>query len=324
MISKTYIVLDELRRLGPPMGQKDVGLRLGNWLSENYLFCSQNEWLEEISKGRVTVNQFVACSPDYVLRLNDQLSRVHPLSEEPTVDTRIEILFQCSDVAVVSKPAGLPMHEAGFFRRNTVHWLLPRLLGPDWHAVHRLDRETSGVLLCARGRALRKTLAQQIEAGAVHKTYMALCDGVSELDEWTESSPIIGGASPHDPARCGDESHERAQTAVTRFKVHQRSANHSLIEANPVTGRTHQIRVHLAHVGLPIIGDKIYGRDPGVFADYIKNGNTQAVQERAGHARHLLHAYSISFVNPLTRERHLVVSPVPEEMSCVCNSPYFD
>ena len=316
MISKSYIELDELRRLGPAIGRIGVGMRLGIWLSENYQFFSPSQWLEEISAGRITVNQFVVCSFDYVLKSNDQLARLHPISEEPVVDTRIEILFQQGDIAVVSKPAGLPMHEAAFFRRNTVHWLLPRLLGPDWYAVHRLDRETSGVLLCARGRDLRKTLAQQIETGAVHKTYMALCDGVSEQDEWTESSSIIGGASPHDPARCGDETHERAQAAVTKFKVHQRSANRSLIEANPITGRTHQIRVHLAHAGLPIIGDKIYGRDSGVFADYIKNGNTPEVQERAGYARHLLHAYSISFVDPGTSGTHQVISPLPTEMSC--------
>ncbi len=316
MISKSYIELDELRRLGPPIGRMGVGMRLVKWLSETYLFFSQTQWLEEISAGRVTVNQFVVCASDYLLKSNDQLARVHPISEEPVVDTRIEILFQRGDIAVVSKPAGLPMHEAAFFRRNTVHWLLPRLLGSDWHAVHRLDRETSGVLLCARGRGLRKTLARQIETGAVHKTYMALCDGVTEQDEWTESSPIIGGASAHDPARCGEVTHERAQSAVTKFKVHQRSANRSLIEANPITGRTHQIRVHLAHTGLPIIGDKIYGRDPAVFADYIKNGNTPEVQERAGYARHLLHAYSICFINPSTNKSQTVVSPLPNEM-CV-------
>lgn len=314
MILDSYIDIDELRRIGPPIAGSGVGARLGSWLAENYLFYSPSQWLQEIAEGRITVNETIVRSPDYPLVLNDRLGRIHPISEEPKVNTNIEVLFQRGDIAVVEKPAGLPMHEAAFFRRNTVHWLLPRLLGADWHAVHRLDRETSGVLLCARGRVLRKTLALQLEQGKVQKTYMAVCDGVPTRDEWIESSPIIPAQSPHDPALCTTHDDERGQKAVTNFKVRGKYNGRALIEANPLTGRTHQIRVHLAHAGLPIVGDKIYGRDPQVFAAYIRDGNTRSVQELAGHERHLLHAYGIIFVDPTTSEQYSVTCQVPTEM----------
>lgn len=313
----SYIDKDELRRIGSPIERRGVGVTLAAWLAEHYLFYGPAEWLIEIQSGRVTVNQRVVTDPAYQLALHDQLARVHALSEEPTVDTTFHLLYQSSDIAVVAKPPGLPMHEAGFYRRKTVHWLLPKFLGSDWHAVHRLDRETSGVLVCARGRSMREALAKQIERGDVEKTYLAVCQGTPVHEMWTEECPIVPARSPLEASYCAHGSD--GQAAVTGFRVIDKNNTHALIEAVPRTGRTHQIRVHLAHAGLPIVGDKIYGPCKDVFAAYIKEGNTQAVQKLAGHPRHLLHAHRISFKNPQNGDTISVESPMTDDMQTYLN-----
>lgn len=315
MNSGNYIHGDELRRIGPPIGPDATGKSLGVWLREKYLFYSGPQWLEEIAAGRVTVNQCIVREPTYKLLLHDRLARVHALSEEPCVNTEFQLLFQEGDIAVVTKPAGLPMHEAGFYRRKTVRWLLPKFLGEDWLAVHRLDRETSGVLVCARGRQMREALAKQIEHGKVAKTYIAVCAGQPKNQVWTESAAILPARSPLERACCpSDGAGQHAETHFRVLAIHQQN---TLVEAIPMTGRTHQIRVHLAHAGLPIVGDKMYGINPAVFQEYIKNGNTPEVQGLAGHKRHLLHAHRIVFQNPLNGAAISVESPLPDDMSCL-------
>ena len=312
MNTNSYIDIDELRRIGPPIEQTGVGVELAAWLGSRYLFYSPTEWLREIHEARVTVNQRVMTNPKYPLAFRDKLARIHALSEEPAVDTTFELLYREGDIAVVAKPAGLPMHEAGFYRRKTVHWLLPKFLGPDWHAVHRLDRETSGVLVCARGRRMREALAKQIEHGGVEKVYLAVCRGDPVRDAWVEERPIVPARSPLEASYCSDDAN--GQTAVTSFQVLQRKNSYALIEATPRTGRTHQIRVHLAHAGLPLVGDKIYGPNKDVFSAYIKDGNTNAVQALAGHARHLLHAHRVVFHHPFKDEIISVESPMTADM----------
>lgn len=315
MNTVSYIDVDELRRIGPAVEQNGVGTALATWLGARYLFYSPEAWLREIHEARVTVNQRIVTDPQYKLALHDRLARVHALSEEPAVDTTFQLLYRDGDIAVVAKPAGLPMHEAGFFRRKTVHWLLPKFLGSDWHAVHRLDRETSGVLVCARGRSTREALAKQIEHGKVEKTYLALCRGQASRDTWTEKQPIVPARSPLEASYCTQDG--SGQSAVTTFEVLKRHKSYVLIQAKPQTGRTHQIRVHLAHAGLPLVGDKIYGPNKDVFAAYIKDGNTKAVQELAGHTRHLLHAHRVVFKDPVTDELITVESPMTEDMQNV-------
>lgn len=307
-----YIESDELRRIGGPIEGGAVGTPLSVWLGERYLFYTPAEWLAEIQSARVTVNQRIMMDPMYRLALHDRLARVHALSEEPDVDTTFHLLYQSGDIAVVAKPPGLPMHEAGFYRRKTVHWLLPKFLGPDWHAVHRLDRETSGILVCARGRSMREALAKQLERRDVEKTYLAVCQGVPQHDAWIEERPIVPARSPLEASYCSDLG--EGQVAVTAFQVLEKRRGYALIEATPRTGRTHQIRVHLAHVGLPLVGDKIYGPCKEVFAAYIKEGNTAAVQKLAGHPRHLLHAHRISFKHPLSGETISVECAMTEDM----------
>lgn len=309
-----FVEKDDLRRIGPQLQKVAEGKLLWNWLSENFLFFSSERWLEEITLGRITVNQRIEKDPHRILKLGDQLGRVHPLSEEPEVNTSIEIVWQDDQIAVISKPAGLPMHEAALFRRKTVHWILPRLLKGDWHAAHRLDRETSGILICAKGTKLREQLAKSFERGEVEKTYLAVCDGVSHLTHWTDERSVILPKSAHDKARCAvtEEEINVALSAKTECSVLKTSQNKSWVQAIPRTGRTHQIRVHLASIGLPLCGDKVYGRNTKAFELYLKDGNTDEVKRLAGMPHHLLHAWKVKFIHPVTKETIFVTANPPE------------
>lgn len=314
MKSISCINNDELRRIGPPVAEIAVGRGLAAWLSDSYHFFSPEQWSAEIIEGRITVNQQIVTNPHRELALHDRIARIHPLSEEPEVDTALTLLYRDEDVAVIAKPAGLPMHEAGFFRRKTVRWLLPQFLGDDWHAVHRLDRETSGILVCARGRERREALAKLLQHGGVTKTYLAVCAGMPPADSWIDHTAILPARSPLEPNTCTTGDNPRGQVAETHFRLLKLCGPHALIEAQPRTGRTHQIRVHLARVGLPIVGDKIYGPNKQVFASYIQYGNTDEVKQMAGHPRHLLHAHRIEFTDPVTAKLISVVCDMPEEM----------
>jgi 23S rRNA pseudouridine1911/1915/1917 synthase len=149
---------EDTRRLGTPVKSEQVGRRLDDYLAEKFPFFSRASWQREIHGGVVTVNGTVARKPAQRLQQGDELRRLHPFHEEPEVDTNMEIIWCDGELAALKKPAGLPMHEAGYYRRRTVAGVLPQILGQGWTPVHRLDRETSGLLLCASQAAVRAML----------------------------------------------------------------------------------------------------------------------------------------------------------------------
>jgi len=312
-----FVHQDELRRIGPVLQKPAQGRLLWEWLSEKHPFYSADQWRVEIETGHITVNQQVTCDPFQSLHQGDRLARIHPLEEEPEVDTEMSVVWRDEDIAVVVKPAGLPMHEAAYFRRKTVHWILPRLLKGDWHATHRLDRETSGLLVCARGSHVRKQLAEAFEHGLVEKTYLALCYGVCSQRHWVCRKPIIPAISPKDKAHCTDSVPNAGLRAETHFKLLKNSCdqNLSLIEAQPKTGRTHQNRVHLASEGFPIVGDKVYARNSELFRLYLRDGNTPEVRALAGADNHRLHAWKVSFQHPISGRDVFIEAPIPDSFT---------
>src|SRR3954447_15797260 len=185
-----------------------------------------------------------------------------PARKEPNVPRHFEVLYEDADVLALDKPAGLPMHPSAKFYRNTLTTLL-RERYPDeaLQIAHRIDRETSGVLLVARTPSAASWLKRAFARRAVDKSYVALVKG-QPPDEGVIDQPIKLLDSPSHvmigPAADGLK-------AVTRFRVVQRFANHALCAAHPETGRQHQIRVHLAALGHPIVGDKIYGAGERYF-----------------------------------------------------------
>ncbi len=229
----------------------------------------------------------------------------------PPVETAPEaiplrVLYEDDSLAAIDKPAGMVVHPAHGSRAGTlVNALLARwpqvadVGGARGSAdragiVHRLDKDTSGVILIAKTEPARLALTAQFEARAVQKRYLALVHGRPPTPQGLIEAPI--GRNPK--ARKQMAVARGGRAAVTAYRVVKEYAGYALVEAAPKTGRTHQIRVHLAFIGCPIVGDPVYGRR----------------KERLGLKRQFLHAASLEFISPGTGERVLVEAPLPPEL----------
>ena len=203
--------------------------------------------------------------PSSPVRAGETIALRRPAPIEPEVPRHFEILYQDASVLVIDKPAGLPMHTSAKFWRNTLTALLrERYPDEQMEVAHRIDRETSGVLLVARGRTVASFLTRAFARRAVDKTYLALVKG-HPPDEGRIDVPLeLQDTTSHvmmGPAKGG-----QGLPSVTRFRVVRRFPGHALCEAHPETGRQHQIRVHFASLGHPVVGDKLYGAGEALIA----------------------------------------------------------
>ncbi len=308
---------EETRRLGLPVRTAETGKRLDEYLAAHFPFFSRAGWQREINEGVVLVNGVRARKSSQRLQLGDELRRLHPFDEEPDVDTTMSILWSDGELAALIKPAGLPMHEAGYYRRRTVAGVLPNILGEGWTPVHRLDRETSGVLLCARRPLVRAQLTEMWTRREVKKTYLCITAGVPSQDTWTIDLSIKAERKFRTNRA---EISEDGASAVTTFKVISRGPRSALIEATPITGKTNQIRLHAAAAGFPLIGDKFYGSNREILDLYRAEGNSSRVKDLAGFPRHALHAWQLSLTHPLTLEKLELRCNLPSDLRELCHA----
>jgi RluA family pseudouridine synthase len=292
----------ELRSRVPSEG---AGRTLLDYLLQRFRYQDRAAWLRDIAEGRLTIDGRVLAAEER-LRAGARLTyrRAHI---EPPIDDRIGVLHDDDDVLVVRKPAHLPMHADGPFIRHTlIHLLQTRLAAPGLQLVHRLDRETSGLCVLARTAAARDHLRRQFLAGSVHKTYLAVVRGRAEADFAVERAIGRAAHSSISLRRAASADALDPKPARTTFEVVRRGAEHSLLQCTPDTGRTHQIRVHLEAVGLPVLGDKLYGRpdaDYLAFVTRVKAGGAATDTVDGSPGRQLLHAATLAFEHPTTGVR---------------------
>ncbi|MEW6261938.1 MAG: RluA family pseudouridine synthase [Thermodesulfobacteriota bacterium] len=233
------------------------------------------------------------------------------LIPEPEVD--FDLLYQDADLVVIDKPAGLVVHPATGHRTGTlVHGLLaacPDLKGVGGELrpglVHRLDKDTSGVMVVAKSEPALKGLVADFKSRGVQKNYLALCLGRPRLDRGQIDAPI--GRHPLRRQEMSVRS-RRGREALTKYEVlRQYEVGVSLLRLELLTGRTHQIRVHLASIGHPVLGDKVYGRGLA--------GLNRALAWRGLVKRQMLHAQRLGFDHPITRIRLEFTAPLPGDMN---------
>ncbi len=298
------------------------GQALLDYLAIRFGYKPRAEWDSQIRGGKVTVNG-AAAGPGDPLKTGDRVA-YEVLLREPPVDADIRILHDEPRFVVALKTGQLPSHADGNFIRHTfIHILTERLRAGGWTGLvrlaHRLDRETSGVMVVAKDKAAHVNLMRQFAAGTVDKEYLAVVAGRPARDAFE-----VSGTFGRDPAsvisiRQGPvpPGTPYAKHSVTRFARIRDLAGATLLRCLPKTGRTNQIRVHLASVGHPVVGDKLYGRTDEEFLAYIRHVKAGGDPGYAGHApvpRQLLHAAKLSFNHPATGARVSFAAPPPPDM----------
>ena len=314
---KNQYTKEDYRPLGGAVSEFQAGQRVDAYLSTNFPFYSRASWQRKITEAAVLVD-FKSCKVSTRLQEGQRITILHLHEKEPDVDRGIEPIWKQGGVMAMYKPGNLPMHENGPYRKNTFAYLLSEEFGSDWAAVHRLDKETSGIVLCGKTHQIRESLARSLAGRTLGKEYWAIVKGRPPTETWFSDGPI--GDLEESKIRIKKWVVEDGQQAETDFVCEQIRGSYALVKAFPKTGRTNQIRIHAAYAGLPLVGDITYHPDEEVFLEWFASGKTDWVRKMAGFDRCLLHAASVSFQHPETQQFCHVSCPMPADMTAFWDS----
>jgi 23S rRNA pseudouridine1911/1915/1917 synthase len=277
------------------------GQALLDYLSRRYRHSSVTQWRERIESGRVLVDG-EAASPDRCLRRGQIVTWLRPAWTEPAVPRSFAVLYEDSELLAVAKPRGLPTMPGGGFLDNTL-LAVAREYMPGVVPVHRLGRWTSGLVLFARTPRARSELARAWREQRVQKHYLALASGRPLHRRFEVTTPI--GTVPYAPLGLLHAASPAGKRSVSHVVVDEQREDKFIARVTIETGRPHQIRIHLAAAGHPLVGDPLYG--PGGLPRY----GTRALPGDPGY---LLHARSVVFEHPSTRAEVELVCPEPPSL----------
>jgi 23S rRNA pseudouridine1911/1915/1917 synthase len=314
--------------------RNQTGIRLDAFLKERYRKRSRESLKRAIDEGAINLERRQSphlsvgrLKPSTQLIGGDEVLVVSERKPEPPVNFDYRVLFEDDVLFVIEKPANLPVHPAGryFFNTLLVHLRTQGHRNPllkaerEYFLVHRIDKETSGVLVLSKDRAVCANLAQQFADRTTEKRYLAIARGVTPEEFVVDAAMKRSTVSRVElkmmiaPEEDGGQS---AQTAFTRLGVYKNaSGEFSLVECRPKTGRQHQIRLHLEHAGHPIVGDKLYGMDEDeAYRFFERQFISPEAQAKLLLPRHALHATAIRFEHPITGLRVQFDCPLPADL----------
>lgn len=284
------------------INELDIGKRIDSYLAENTEFSRANiQRLIENEKIQVNGKKVKV---SYKIQKDDEISIEDEKPKEISLEAQeipVDVLYEDSDIIVINKPKGMVVHPANGNPDGTLVNAVMAIckdslsgIGGEIRPgiVHRLDKDTSGVIMVAKNDKAHINLSEQIKNHEVEKTYIALVKGFVKENEATINMPI--GRSTKDRKKMA--VNKNGKNAITHFKVIERFKNYTLLEVKIETGRTHQIRVHLSEIGYPIVGDTTYS-----------NGKNEWKIEGQ-----CLHAKSLKFKHPITGKEMFIEAPLPE------------
>ncbi|AZR73013.1 RNA pseudouridine synthase [Anoxybacter fermentans] len=286
------------------IASSDENMRLDKYLAEVNDDFSRSYIKQLIDEGRVKVNGRVE-KASYKVKAGDEIVFEVPEATELEVKPEaipLDIIYEDDDIVVINKPWDMVVHPAPGNESGTlVNALLYHcknlsgingIIRPG--IVHRLDKDTSGVLVVAKTDMAHRILVEQFKRREIEKIYLALVKGFLPYDKGKIDAPI--GRDPKDRKKMAVVK-ENSKPALTRFEVKQRFRDYTLVKVNLETGRTHQIRVHFRYIGYPVVGDDKYG-----------------YKESLPVKRQMLHAYQLTITHPRTGEKKTFTAPIPEDM----------
>ncbi|MFS1513452.1 RluA family pseudouridine synthase [Chengkuizengella sp. SCS-71B] len=283
------------------------GIRIDKFLTDQFDGISRTQIQQWIKEGHVSVNNS-SIKANYKIQDEDEIKLLAPAPTELEITAEsipLNVVYEDKHLIVVNKPRGMVVHPApGNYSGTLVNALLAHckdlsgingILRPG--IVHRIDKNTSGLLVSAKDDASHKGLSEQLKNHTVHRKYIAVVHGKLSHLQGTIDAPI--GRNPND-RKSYMVTNKNSKKAVTHFVVLEQFKNYALLELRLETGRTHQIRVHMKFIGHHLVGDPTYGRNKGISME--------------GQA---LHAAELGFVHPITGENLMFKAPIPEDINHV-------
>jgi RluA family pseudouridine synthase len=286
---------------------------LSEYLASRFTYHSKEDWERKILEGRLRVNGEVAGS-DSTISAGSTIDYNAEEFEEPPANLDYAIIYEDQWFLGVNKPGNLLVHRAGSsFRNNLIYQIryVNKPSFPEAHTAHRLDRDTSGVVIVAKESQARAAIGKAFSESAVRKEYAAIVHGIPPETLVKIDMPI--GKSVSSSISYKFDVNSEGKPAVTLIKkVMPIGSSCSLLTLQPLTGRTHQIRIHLSYSGYPIVGDKLYGMEESKYLQW--RDNPCDTDTGLLFYRHALHCKEIEFLHPFLQKKIKIGADIPEDM----------
>ena len=293
------------------------GLRLDEFMKTRLPRYSRNE-IHNIIETRL-VRKVRKLKKGTIVRTSDEVVFLYDKKEEVVQDVDIPVLYEDDHLLIVNKPPDMSVHSNNPWGKNDLIQQLRRQRNSrELYLAHRIDRETSGIVLIARSTTIASKLGEAFVGRKVEKEYTALVFGEIADDKGVIDLPISGDEKSivRVKMRVGNES---GAPSVTEYTVLKRLNGFTMVNAKPKTGRQHQIRVHFASIGHPLVGDKIY-KDERLFLRFIEDGFTKELKKELLLSRHALHASTLSFKHPVSGITLKIEAEMPEDLRLFINN----
>ncbi|MFO1471315.1 MAG: RluA family pseudouridine synthase [Turneriella sp.] len=307
----------ESKRISVP--EQSHGLRLDIFLTSRFSDFSRNDWQKRIARRDITINGHSGRA-SRKLNFGDIIEFSYEMPDEPEVPTNLEVIFEDEDYLVVNKPPGLPVHPSGIYKTQTVTELLKsRGILKEGHLLHRLDRETSGVLALGKNREAAAAFQKILRSGRVEKFYQVAVEGI--ISEELDARGYIYRVPTSRLSRKRSFSRSQptgevldVQTAWTEFFPVMSHQGLTLLRARLHTGRMHQIRATLYALGFPVVGDKLYGPDENLYFHFADDVMSDADWASLRIPRSALHCSEMILNHPRTGLRWNLKAALPADI----------